>query len=67
MLLNLKTEIARARTSQNKIAELAGMDPKTLSKKILEKNDFTRPEMYAIAKLFPDVSMEYLFASDMDA
>ncbi len=64
MLLNLKTEIARAKTSQAKIASAIGISEKAMSNKILERSDFTRLEMYAISELFPKADMKYLFASD---
>ncbi len=66
MLLNLKTEIARNKLSAARIAPKIGISENAMSKKILEKTHFTRPEMYAIAKHFPGVSMEYLFASDKE-
>lgn len=64
MLLNLKTEIARARTSQAKIARTVGIRPETMSDKVLEKTEFTRSEMYAISAIFPEVDMKYLFESN---
>ncbi len=65
MLLNLKTEIARAKTSQRKIAKFLGIDTKTMSKKINEKTDFTRTEMYKIqSTFFPNVDLKYLFESE---
>ncbi len=67
MLLNLKTEIARVKTSQRKIAEFLGIDTKTISSKILEKTDFTRTEMYKIqSAFFPNVDLKYLFESEQE-
>lgn len=67
MLLNLKTEIARAKTSQAIIAKFLGITPKTLSLKINEKSELTRTEMYAIhAQFFPETDMKYLFESDKE-
>ncbi len=67
MLLNLKTEIARNRTSQRKIAKFLGLGEKAMSEKINEKTDFTRSEMYKIKKtFFPNVEMEYLFESEKE-
>ena len=67
MLFNLKTEIARAKTSQAKIARAIGIRTETISDKILEKSDFTRSEMYAIHdRFFPNVDFRYLFTSDKE-
>ena len=65
MLLNLKTEIARAKTSQAIIAKFLGITTKTLSAKVTEKSEFTRTEMYKIhAQFFPETGMKYLFESN---
>ncbi len=65
MLLNLKAEIARSKTSQMEIAVFLGITEKTMSKKINEKTDFTRSEMYKIqSNFFPNVDMKYLFESE---
>lgn len=66
MLLNLKTEIARRKLSQAKIARTIGIDEKTMSNKVTEKNEFLRKEMYRIHDFFfSDMDMRYLFASDL--
>ena len=67
MLLNLKTEIARRKLSQAKIARTIGIGEKTMSNKVTEKNEFSRKEMYLIHDLFfPDTDMRYLFDSDKE-
>ena len=67
MLLNLKTEIARRKLSQAKISLAIGIDEKTMSNKVTEKNEFSRKEMYLIHDFFfPDMDMRYLFASDKE-
>lgn len=67
MLLNLKTEIARRKLSQAKISLAIGIDEKTMSNKVIEKNEFLRREMYLIHDLFfPDTDMRYLFDSDKE-
>lgn len=67
MLLNLKTEMARAKISSNKIAKAIGISKEAMSHKVTEKTQFTRDEMYAIHdKFFPDTDMKYLFASDKE-
>ncbi len=65
MLLNLKTEIARRKLSQAKIARAIGISDRAMSQKVTERTEFTRSEMYAIHKIFfSDVNFRYLFASD---
>ncbi len=64
LLLNLKTEMLRNRLTAREIAKKIGMNESGLSERISEKKDFKRGEMYAIASLFPGVSMEYLFKTD---
>lgn len=65
MLLNLKTEISRARLSCSKIAKSIGISKEAMSHKITEKTQFTRGEMYVIHDtFFPDTDMKYLFASE---
>lgn len=67
MLLNLKTEIARKKLSQAKIAREIGINTKTMSQKVTEKTELTRSEMYRIHKrFFPDVDFRYLFDSAED-
>ena len=61
MLLNLKTEIARARISQAKIARTVGIRPETMSDKVLEKTEFTRSEIFDFSAIFPYVYIKYLF------
>lgn len=65
MLLNLKKEIARKKLSAAKVAELVGMSRYTLSRKITERNSFTRDEMYHIHDtVFPDTDFYELFKSE---
>lgn len=67
MLLNLKVEICKKDISSAKIAKYLGIDVGTMSKKVTEKNQFTRAEMYKIHdKFFPDVDFHYLFQSDKE-
>lgn len=64
MLLNLKTEIARQKLSCRKIAKGIGLSKEAMSRKVTEKSQFTRSEMYAIHDMFfPDTDMRYLFES----
>lgn len=65
MLLNLKTEIARKKLSQAKVARGIGIRQESMSDKILEKTKMSRDEMYAIhERFFPDTDFKYLFMSD---
>ncbi|MBE6889988.1 MAG: XRE family transcriptional regulator [Ruminococcaceae bacterium] len=67
MLLNLKTEMYRTKTSSNKIAKAIGISKEAMSHKVTEKTQFTRDEMFAIQdKFFPETDMKYLFASDKE-
>lgn len=64
MLLNLKTEIARRKLSQAKIARTIGISERAMSQKITENTELTRSEMYVIhEKFFSEVDFKYLFSS----
>ncbi len=65
MLLNLKKEIQKSETTQERIAKDLGITEGQFSKKVNGKYEFTRVEMYKIHdKFFPDTDMYYLFNSD---
>lgn len=67
MLMNLKVEICKKGISSAKIAQYLGIDVVTMSKKVTEKSQFTRTEMYKIHdKFFSDVDFHYLFQSDKE-
>lgn len=67
MLLNLKTEIARRKLSQAKIAQAIDISDRAMSQKVTERTEFTRSEMYAIHKIFfSNVDFCYLFASSSE-
>lgn len=67
MLQNLKLEICRKNISAAKIARFLGIRIETMSKKVSEKSQFTRSEMYKIHKeFFSDVDFHYLFRSDKE-
>lgn len=67
MLANLRAEMQKKQITQREIANFLNLDEKTISKKMNEKNDFTRSEMYAIRdKFFATEDMACLFASDRD-
>lgn len=67
MLLNLKLEICKKNISAAKISRFLGIDIQTMSKKVNEKSQFTRTEMYKIHKeFFSDTDFHYLFLSDKE-
>lgn len=62
---NLKAEIARKAIKEKDIAKKIGLSAKTFSSRMTGRSDFTLREMMAIKKhFFPDLSLEYLFATD---
>lgn len=67
MLTNLKVEMCRKNISAAKIACFLGIRKETMSKKVIEKSQFTRAEMYKIhERFFPDTDFHYLFRSDKE-
>ncbi len=65
MLWNLKIEILRHKTSQRKIAAFLGIDASQFCRKVNEKANFTRDEMYKIHdEFFREADMYQLFKSD---
>lgn len=65
MLLNLKIEICRKGISAAEIAHFLGIRTETMSKKVTEKVQFTRTEMYKIHdEFFPETDLYYLFCSN---
>lgn len=64
MFNNLIAEIARNKLTQNDLAKVLGVTPKTISNKINGKSDFTLTEINAIKNLLPSgLTLEYLFAT----
>lgn len=67
MLMNLKLEICKRNISSAKIARFIGIGVQAMSKKVTEKSQFTRTEMYKIhEEFFPDTDFHYLFCSDKE-
>ena len=65
MLCNLKAEMARYNVSPVDVARIIGKTDRSIRDKISGKYDFTINECNAIRNnFFPDMSLEYLFASD---
>lgn len=58
---NLNAELARHDIKNVEFANLLGITPKTLNNKLNGKTEFTLSEIKATAKLFPNVSIDYLF------
>lgn len=68
MLLNFKIEICRKGISAAEIAHFLGIRTETMSKKVTEKVQFTRTEMYKIHdEFFSDTDFHYLFRSDKNS
>lgn len=65
MLKNLIAEMARNGILYKDLAGILGRDEKSVSNKISCKTEFTRKEMMIIKnELFPDCTLDYLFAQD---
>lgn len=65
MLMNLKVEMCRKKISAAQISRHLRIDVKTMSKKVNEKTQFTRTEMYKIYEdFFPDTDFYDLFRSE---
>lgn len=62
MFPNLRAEMARIGVDGVKIAAHLGCNPKTLSRKLTGKGEFTLAEIFKIQnRFFPGNSIEYLF------
>lgn len=62
MFPNLRAEMAREGITSKKLSIVIGVSPKTLSNKLYGRSEFTLAEMLKIkSKLFPDMTLEYLF------
>ena len=67
MFRNLKAELARKDIKTKDLAKIIGVADKTAANKLKGDTEFTLSEIKKIAALFPDVSVEYLFATDESA
>lgn len=62
---NLEIEMARARKTQNELADALGITPTTLSFKLNGKSEISLKECIAIKKeLQTEKSVDYLFAEE---
>ena len=65
MFPNLEAEMARSKITQSKLAEVLGITPTTLCFKLKGKSNLSLKECVEIKnKVFPDKSLDYLFATD---
>ena len=65
MYPNLEAEMARNKITQLAMAECIGVTPTTMSLKINGKAKMLLPECMKIKnRLFPNCSIDYLFATD---
>lgn len=65
MFPNLEAEMARNKITKNKLAQILGMTPTTLSFKLNGKSCLSLKECVEIKReLFPDKTLDYLFATD---
>lgn len=61
MFPNLDAELARKNISTKELAKMIGTSEKTANNKRAGRTEFTLSEIKIIGKLFPDVSLDYLF------
>jgi plasmid maintenance system antidote protein VapI len=64
MFPNLRAEMARIGIDGVKLASHLGCTPKTLSRKMTGKGEFTLAEIFKIQSVFPNHSIEYLFETN---
>ena len=65
MFPNLNAEMARKKITIKDLAELAEIQYDTLKNKCSGTTEFKRVEMFRIKKkVFPDMSIDYLFATE---
>lgn len=61
MFRNLNAELARADKGHKDLAIALDVSVKTISNKMQGYSEFTLSEIMAVAELFPNSSVEYLF------
>lgn len=67
MFPNLSAEMARIRINLKMLSSETGIGYESLKNKVSGATEFKRDEMIKIKKVFPECTMDYLFASDEDA
>lgn len=67
MFCNLEAEMARAKLTQAKLAEMLGITPTTLSFKLNGRSTLSLKECVGIKqKAFPNKSLDYLFQTESE-
>lgn len=61
MFRNLNAELCRCNIKTKELAHMLGVSIKTINNKMSGRSEFTLSEIKAIASLFPNVSITYLF------
>lgn len=64
MLINLKGLLDQRKMNYRSFYSLIGISEKTGQNKLYEESDLTLGEARKIMTIFPEYTMEYLFASD---
>lgn len=65
MFPNLEAEMARNKITQAKLADILDVTPTTMSLKLSGRSSLSLKECVKIKrKVFPDKSLDYLFAAD---
>lgn len=67
MFYNLNAEMGRAKLTIKKLSEISGINYESLKLKLRGVTEFKLCEMVAIKKrVFPDKTLDYLFATESD-
>ena len=66
MFPNLSAEMARSRMNLKMLSSETEIGYESLKNKMSGATEFKRDEMIRIKKVFPECTMDYLFASDED-
>ncbi len=66
MFPNLDAELARKNISTKDLAKMIGTSEKTANNKRAGRTEFTLSEIKKISSIFPNVSVDYLFATKAD-
>lgn len=61
---SLLLEMEKAGITQKKLGQAIKKDASAMSRRMDGSFDFTRPEMFAIQKLFPGCTLDYLFTAE---
>lgn len=61
---NLMIEMKKNCISQNKLADMSGINRWSMVNKMRGKNDFTLQNMRKIQEVFPGCTLDYLFTAE---